>query len=569
MLLFVGHSLRTMTASAVRSVPLDWQGPVASLRSSAERSPPAWRGQPGVLAGSPGRDGAVRRRRPHARPARRRSAPAPARSSPYRRATCDHIHTFRFLRGSLAPGEVVLDQQLAATLQAESATRSRSTPRRAPRRSAFRVSAGSRSSPRPTSLFQPLNPLLGPGARPAAGRTSRSCRSARSRARSRRRCRRSRRRRRRRRGARAPQTASQWQVQAQLDPAALDRQPGARTDAAPNGLRNGVERDAARAGAVRRQPLGHAQHRRRRRALRRDALHHARRPGRAGRTRARLPRRARHGRARPARPRAAARARRVAARPARAGGVRERCSSVCSPGCSAAGIALAGGCDWSCRHGAHLTVTRVAATVGACVALAIAGRAGGAARRRRGCAARARSPRDAASAASSGKPLWQRLYLDVAALAVSGLDLLADGAHRFLGGRQSRLQPDPLAVGVHVLRAGAPLARRGLLLVARCAGAALGWLARRVTSARATSRSPAVPARQRRPARRGDQPRARARRPPARVRRQPRHLRGDLRPAGARRRPADRRRRRRRHRAARRPLALPPARAAHRRACRA
>src|ERR1700736_267292 len=30
MLLFIGSSLRTMTGSAVRSVPLDWQGPVAS-----------------------------------------------------------------------------------------------------------------------------------------------------------------------------------------------------------------------------------------------------------------------------------------------------------------------------------------------------------------------------------------------------------------------------------------------------------------------------------------------------------------------------------------------------------
>src|SRR6202008_2427386 len=30
MLLFVGHSLRTMTGAAVRSVPLDWQGPVGS-----------------------------------------------------------------------------------------------------------------------------------------------------------------------------------------------------------------------------------------------------------------------------------------------------------------------------------------------------------------------------------------------------------------------------------------------------------------------------------------------------------------------------------------------------------
>src|SRR6478752_9953714 len=30
MILFIGHSLRTMTASATRSVPLDLQGPVAS-----------------------------------------------------------------------------------------------------------------------------------------------------------------------------------------------------------------------------------------------------------------------------------------------------------------------------------------------------------------------------------------------------------------------------------------------------------------------------------------------------------------------------------------------------------
>src|SRR3954465_13810509 len=34
MLLFVGHSLRTMTGSAVRSVPLDWQGPVGSYPSA-------------------------------------------------------------------------------------------------------------------------------------------------------------------------------------------------------------------------------------------------------------------------------------------------------------------------------------------------------------------------------------------------------------------------------------------------------------------------------------------------------------------------------------------------------
>jgi len=34
MVLFVGHSLGAMTGSAVRSVPLDWQGPVASGRAA-------------------------------------------------------------------------------------------------------------------------------------------------------------------------------------------------------------------------------------------------------------------------------------------------------------------------------------------------------------------------------------------------------------------------------------------------------------------------------------------------------------------------------------------------------
>src|SRR5204863_8758628 len=34
MLLFVGHSLGTMTGSAVRGVPVDWQGPVASDRAA-------------------------------------------------------------------------------------------------------------------------------------------------------------------------------------------------------------------------------------------------------------------------------------------------------------------------------------------------------------------------------------------------------------------------------------------------------------------------------------------------------------------------------------------------------
>src|SRR5205807_6419400 len=36
MLLFVGHSLGTMSAGAVRSVPIDWQGPVGSYGAATE-----------------------------------------------------------------------------------------------------------------------------------------------------------------------------------------------------------------------------------------------------------------------------------------------------------------------------------------------------------------------------------------------------------------------------------------------------------------------------------------------------------------------------------------------------
>src|SRR5437763_9908273 len=52
MLLFIGHSLRTMTGSAVRSVPLDWQGPVGSYRTAQQLA----RGigtQPGILEAAP------------------------------------------------------------------------------------------------------------------------------------------------------------------------------------------------------------------------------------------------------------------------------------------------------------------------------------------------------------------------------------------------------------------------------------------------------------------------------------------------------------------------------------
>src|SRR5205085_307359 len=51
MLLFVGHSLRTMTGTAVRSVPLDWQGPVASY-DQARRVAAGVAAQPGIAQAS-------------------------------------------------------------------------------------------------------------------------------------------------------------------------------------------------------------------------------------------------------------------------------------------------------------------------------------------------------------------------------------------------------------------------------------------------------------------------------------------------------------------------------------
>ena len=52
MVLFIGHSLNTMTGSAIRSVPLDWQGPVTS-QTAAERVAKRVAAQPGIRAALP------------------------------------------------------------------------------------------------------------------------------------------------------------------------------------------------------------------------------------------------------------------------------------------------------------------------------------------------------------------------------------------------------------------------------------------------------------------------------------------------------------------------------------
>ena len=158
MLLFVGHSLRTMTGSAVRSVPLDWQGPVASY-TQAQRIASATARQPGILQAS------ATATAPFAGVTHAAGGASTSAGSGALLAVPPHyeanIHTYRMLQGSLAPGAIVLDQQLAATLQARIGDTVRVTPRPGARPLAFRVS-GVGLITAPDVVFQPLNPLLGP-----------------------------------------------------------------------------------------------------------------------------------------------------------------------------------------------------------------------------------------------------------------------------------------------------------------------------------------------------------------------------------------------------------------------
>src|SRR5206468_1097793 len=64
-------------------------------------------------------------------------------------------------QGGLAPGQIVLDQQLAATLQAKIGDYVKLTPRPGAPPHAFKVS-GAALITAPDTLFQPLDPQLGP-----------------------------------------------------------------------------------------------------------------------------------------------------------------------------------------------------------------------------------------------------------------------------------------------------------------------------------------------------------------------------------------------------------------------
>ena len=236
MVLFVGHSLGAMTGSAVRSVPLDWQGPVASGRAATAVARRVAR-QPGVAEATPAATA------PFAGIEHVSTAAGTIRSGagailavPPRYVA--HIDTFRFLRGSLRPGEIVFDQQLAATLQVQPGDMVTLTPRRGATPIRFRVS-GIALVTAPDAVFQPLNPLLGPApAQPPAdiailplatfaAKVAPTLPSIGSAA-----------------GASTvpgSQSGTQWQVQAQVDPATLTGSPSQALQQATQ-LRNRVER---------------------------------------------------------------------------------------------------------------------------------------------------------------------------------------------------------------------------------------------------------------------------------------------------------------------------------------
>src|SRR5256885_7188855 len=160
MLIFIGHSLRTMTSSAVQSVPLDWQGPIGSY-GTASRLAAGIAKQPAMLEAAPVATAPFAATGHRAAVGNIQSASGSILAVPPGYVT--HIKTFRFLRGGLAPGSIALDQQLAATLHAQPGDTIKLTPRQGARPLTFRVS-GIAPVTSPDVLFQPLDPLAGPAA---------------------------------------------------------------------------------------------------------------------------------------------------------------------------------------------------------------------------------------------------------------------------------------------------------------------------------------------------------------------------------------------------------------------
>jgi putative ABC transport system permease protein len=476
MLLFIGHSLGTMTGSALRSVPIDWQGPVGSYRAATGVAAQVAR-QPGVAEAAATATAPFAGVEHVSRTAGTiRSGAGSIVAVPPHYLT--HINAFRFLRGSLKPGEVVFDQQLAATLQVQPGDTVELTPRRGAQPVRLRVS-GVALVTASDQLFQPLNPLLGPAAAqpPAniailplstfAKKVAPALPSISSAG-----------------GASAvpgSQTGTQWQVQAQVSPGALSGSPSHALRQATQ-LRNRVERSlpgqvvfvdnladsltTAAGDALYAQTLyimlavpG---------ALVALGLAYLAALGTAERDRRSL---------------ALLRARGARRRDLVWLAVLEALPLGLSAG--ALGTVIALGALHLSGSAGGIGTGRVLAAFGVCVALAAAGaataRVGAGLAAFRGSIGTARR-----SVRRAGRPLWQRLYLDLLALAVSGLVYWLTVRTGF----SAVVNPDSnptLSLSVYMFLAPALLWIGSALLLVRLRGRLVAWLAGRIAGGRATT----------------------------------------------------------------------------------
>ncbi len=469
MLLFIGNSLRTMTGSAARSVPLDWQAPVSS-QTQAMRIAARVARQPGVLQASPAATA------PFAAAGHVASAGSIRTGSGAVLAVPDHylehLNTFRLLHGSVRSGQVVLDQQLAATLQARIGDTITLTPVAGAKPQLYRVSGVALVTAADT-LFQPLNPQLGPApAQPPAqiaimpfdtfGRTYAPALRALTPATI--------------GGSVVPgaQDGVQWQVQAQADPMGLGSSPSQALKRAGQ-VRNRVERTltgqvqfvdnlsdsltTAAGDALYAQTLyimlavpG---------ALVALGLAYLAALGTAGRDRRDL---------------ALLRARGASRRMLLALAVAESLALGLAAGLLGMGLAIAA-TSLLVQGGVGLTAGRVVVATLACVGLAFAGAL--AARLAASAGAFAGSVDEARRhVGRDRKPLWQRLYLDVGALAVSGLIYWLTARTGF----SAVVNPDSnptLSLSVYMFFAPALLWLGATLLLVRLRGRVLSSLAER------------------------------------------------------------------------------------------
>jgi putative ABC transport system permease protein len=477
MLIFIGHSLRTMTQSAVRSVPLDWQGPVSSY-GGAVKIARGVAAQPGILEAAPVATapfaGAA-----HKAPVGeiRASAGAILAVPPRYQA---HLKTFRFLHGAVRPGAIVLDQQLAATLQAGIGDRIELTPRAGAKPISLPVS-GIAVVTSSDVLFQPLNPLAGPAAAqppanvaimpidtfahrfapllPSIATTSPGSSAI--------------------PGA---QRGIQWQVQAQVDPKALRGSPASALKQATQ-IRNRVERSfpgqvqfvdnlgdslsGAAGDALYAETLyimlavpG---------ALVALALAYLAALGTVERDRRDL---------------GLLRSRGASRRDLLKLAIAESAAIGLFAGALGTGAALLA-VRYLVSNPGPVGVTRALVTFAICTALAFAGAA--AARIGAGLAAFRGSAIEARRGIRhAGKPLWQRLYLDVIALAVSGLVYWLTARTGF----SAVVNPDSnptLSLSIYMFLAPALLWLGATLLLVRARGGAVAWIARRAAGTRPTS----------------------------------------------------------------------------------